>query len=497
MSHSFLSKSIFAAFFLLSSFSYAQSISGTLLDQKTDKTIPFATVQLGEDYGVITNQEGFFNISTKNFTQNDSLILSSMGYHRKAIALKDFEEDSIYLTQNIEQLDAVLLLDEKLTVTEIMNRVNENLKKNYDFSLTKLTVFNRSKYVNLFHEIDFEVKKAHHFVDKNVLGELNHSIDSLAKASKGEKSTYYDAYLSDVYIGKKDSVKVKLIKATKLINEAKSLSSENLRKKMLNALLEKLKSANTFSVRTGIIPIIDSLKISVEDKDEVDSLKTKWIGNRFENLLKVKNPPEIMNFDFITETDDYVYTIEDISSFNDELVYIISFVRDTGLFSGNGKYTGTLYVSADSFAVLKADYRLAEGEHGTKVNLKFLLGVKFVEKQDAGILIFEKSKTGKYVPKYIENSGGGYGYVSRNFVLKENDVRKDRLKLKFDITMEITSLSTQKWLFVNIENISASEFSDFKENEGIPVEELVEYNPEIWKEYSILAPTEAIREYEY
>lgn len=487
---------VLAKFLLCAPSLFAQSVSGTLIDKGTEESIPFATVQLGQDYGVITNEEGGFSIITKKFNENDSIIFSIMGYDRKSIALKDFDGGKVYMKKNVEELDEVLLLNKKLTAEEIMLKVNENLAKNYNFSLSKFTVFNRSKYVNIFHEIDFEVKKAHHFIEKEVLRELNHTIDSLANTSEGEQSTYYDAFLSDVYIGKKDSVKVKLTKATKLINEEESRSSEKLQEKVFKSLLEKLKSANTFSVRTGIIPIEDSLKLEVEEEDDIDSLKTKWIGNRFERLLEVKDPKDIMDFGFINETNDYVYKIEDISTFNGELIYILSFVRDTGLFSGNGRYAGTLYISADSFAVVKLEYGFADDEHGTKVNLKFLLGVKFVEKQDSGIMIFERTETGRYVPKYIETHGGGYGYVSRNFVLKENDERQDRIKLKFDITMGVTNLNVEKWLFVSAETISEDDFANFQEDEGIAIEKVSEYNPEIWKDYNILSPSEAIREYE-
>ncbi|HET8809340.1 MAG TPA: carboxypeptidase-like regulatory domain-containing protein [Flavobacteriaceae bacterium] len=513
MKSNFILHSIFAAFLLFSAAASAQNVSGTLVDNSTQKTIPFATVQLGENYGVVTNQEGNFSINTAGFSEKDSLIFSSMGYDRKAIALKDFEKGTVYLTKNVEELGEVLLLDEKLTALEVMEKVNEKKKENYGNSFTKFTVFHRSQNNNTFLDFDFEIRKAEYF-KKKTLRKFNKTIDSLAETIRGVPTSFYNAYLTEIVVNKADSVKINLEKATELINKEKTSSLNALTEDILDGILENLKSANTFKVRTGIIPIADSLDVSegLSEEEDIDSLTTKSVGNELEDLLgqsrlKTNNSTTIsiggggsgagLNFDFINELDDYEYEIEDISTFNGELIYIISFVPDSGLFSGNGKYTGKLYISADSFAVVKADYQLAEGKHGTKFNMKFLLGVKYEEKARSGIIIYEKNKKNKYTPKYIRVSGKRYGYFERYFVLKENDERTDRMKLKFEVMIEFDNGYKNEWLFVDSNVISEDEFANFKENKGVPIQEISEYNPEIWKEYNILAPTEAIREYEF
>lgn len=515
MKSTFFISPFFATFLLFSTATFAQSVSGTLVDKSSNKTIPFATVQLGDNYGVVTNQEGDFSINISGFSEADSLVFSSMGYDRKSIALKDFEGGWIYLSTNIEKLDEVLLLNKELTALEIMTKVNENLEKNYDFSLTKFTVFHRSKSTATPHQMAFDVKKAD-FIERKTLRQFNKTIDSLSKKNMGLKTSYYETYLANFAFGKEDSLKVHIEKATKLINERVSNNMEVLSKTVLENLVSKLQSSNTFSVRTGIIPIGDSLDLSKDfavEENDVDSLKTESLGNNMENvLIKSLLASEGGSIsigtggtggssfvsNYITEIDDYEYEIKDVSTFNGELIYIISFSPDSGLFSGNGIFTGTLYISADSFAVLKADYQLAEGEHGAKFNMKFLLGVKFNEKAKSGTLIYQKNGQHKYIPKYMRVSGEQYVYFSRNFVLKENDKnRNDRIKLKVEFTMEADNSYDQEWLFIGPESILEKEFANFKENKGIPVQQLSAYTPEIWKEYNILAPTEAIREYEY
>ncbi|HET8839707.1 MAG TPA: carboxypeptidase-like regulatory domain-containing protein [Flavobacteriaceae bacterium] len=500
MNSHFLPKILFSALLLLCApFLFAQTVSGTLIDKTSDEGIPFATVQLGENYGVITNEEGNFSINTENFTENDSLVFSSLGYKSQRIALKDFKTDTLYLAKNVEELGQVLLLNKNLSAEEIMAKVNENLSKNYDNSLTKSTVFHRQKVGNKFYDMGFEIKKAE-FIDKKVRKAFNHSVDSLLSGLKGETSRSFFSDLSTVLVGPndsllKDSLKVRVVKATHLINEEKSLSTDKLQEKVMKTLLEKLKTSNTFKLKTSIITLEDSLDLSeIEmDEDKVDSLKPAHIRNQMRWALKKTGDKE--SFDFISDYKDYDFTIEKVSMFNDEPIYVLSFVRATGLFSGNGRYAGTLYISADSFAILKMIYHFADGEHGTKVNLKFLLGVKFEEKENSGTLIFQKNANGKYSPKYIQTSQKGYGYFSRKFVLKENDKRKDRMKMKFDFTIEMDFTENEEWVFLNTEPLTKNEFQNFKENDGVVEEKIEKYDPKIWEKYNVLAPTKAIREY--
>src|SRR5699024_1202227 len=98
---------------LLSASVFSQTLSGTLIDKKTDRPIPFADVQIGQNYGVVTNSEGNFRIKTTDFSAKDSLRFSSMGYREKTIALKDYEGNRVYLVPQVQELGAVFLQGEK------------------------------------------------------------------------------------------------------------------------------------------------------------------------------------------------------------------------------------------------------------------------------------------------------------------------------------------------------------------------------------------------
>ena len=78
-----LKQTLFLAYFsLLMALPMAsQTISSRLVDAKTQKGIPYATIQYGEHQGVVTNDEGRFSFVLEEGTAlPDSIYVTSMGY---------------------------------------------------------------------------------------------------------------------------------------------------------------------------------------------------------------------------------------------------------------------------------------------------------------------------------------------------------------------------------------------------------------------------------
>ncbi len=511
-----LSFSLVLLFFAISPAAHAQAVSGVLVDQNTGKTIPFADVQIGEHYGVITNIEGDFIVNVAGFQPTDSLVFSSMGYRQKAIALKDYKQDTVFLSPRVNQLATVYLTGKELTPRQVIDSVRAHLTDNYDFSGTQFTVFRRNKNTMTPQKIGFDVKKARNLIDKNTVKRFNKTIDSISKASKGNTVTTYNALLADGVINEKDSIKMRLDKATSLMDKERTVKMSDFVVKIMDKMGESLKTDNTFKVRTGIIPLGDSVNVAEifeSDKDsiKVDSLHTSSVVGSLTDVLNqttFREEGEViaimlggavdgqMISAFIREPDDYEYTIEGMTRFNDDFVYILSFKPDRGLFGNQGRYTGTLYVTTGNYAIVKADYHLAEGEHGTKFNFKFLLGVKYVEKGRSGTVIYQPNGFGKYMPKYVRLNSHKYAYFNRNFVLKENvKGRRNRIKLKFEITLEFDNKVQDEWVFINTRSLQGNEFEAFQANQGVVDQHLEQYNPKVWEGHNTLAPTEAIKEY--
>ncbi len=112
-------------------------ISGKVVDSKTSKPVPYATVRLkNSQVGVISNAEGDFRILNNPGFQSDSLIVSCIGYYRLSLAfsvLKTSAMNNLKLVPNIYSLKEVRITARKkrLSPEIIIARALRNIKKNY------------------------------------------------------------------------------------------------------------------------------------------------------------------------------------------------------------------------------------------------------------------------------------------------------------------------------------------------------------------------------
>ena len=111
MSKRYLLLSLFA--FLLPALSWAQEgrITGRVVDQESKDPIPFASIGLREEQtGALTNEYGFFQLSTPVKSVDDSIIVMALGYRRTALLVKrgaTMEDLIIEMPKQSIQLDVV------------------------------------------------------------------------------------------------------------------------------------------------------------------------------------------------------------------------------------------------------------------------------------------------------------------------------------------------------------------------------------------------------
>lgn len=480
-------------FFSLTATSFAQTLSGKVIDRDTDETVAFANVQIGDTYGVITNDEGQFEIAVDRFKPSDSLVFSFLGYARKAIAIKDFNQ-KIYLSPTALSLDEIYLIDKNLDPFEIMEKVKENISKNYASETEKLSVFQRAKTNAKTQDAHFSIEKAD-FVDKKLIKMVNSELATLIEKSKGKSSnTYNDTYL-EIYKSKKDSLKVDVKKGTKLINLERNTSTDNLQNKAFAAIADKLESSNSFKMRSGIIPISDSIDLrkTFSTATKNDTLEIKSKNRELSQIFKNFGFGKDSDLDFVTDYKKYNFTITKAFPYNEELVYVLRFTPN----KGGAKYSGELYVSTETYAVLKANYKFAEGKRGKKINLKFLLGFKYEELEREVLAIFNKNKENVYSLKYLKTNTKQYFYINRSFTFIENNVsKKDRMKLKLDILSEGTNNNENELLVIDTHSISEGEFLGLHQKKKISIQTIEKYDPSIWEPYTIISPNQAIKDFE-
>ena len=86
----------------------AQTVSATLIDEKTKNPIPYATVQYGENEGVIANDEGLFSFDLGAARQPlDSVYISSMGYEKIGFAFDAITDSVLYIKPKAIKLSGV------------------------------------------------------------------------------------------------------------------------------------------------------------------------------------------------------------------------------------------------------------------------------------------------------------------------------------------------------------------------------------------------------
>jgi len=182
----------------------AQNFTAEVIDQQTETPVPFATVQWAENSGVITGEEGVFTIEEVNKKEIDSIHVSSLGYEKRSIALSSFVGDTIRLIPETLELGSVFLTNKNLTAYEIIDKVKENLDKNYVTDLTQNRIFYRQSDASDFEHMNIGFKKSS-------IAEIDqHLIDSMMSVLPNS-AVYYREALCDYY-GKPGKLKLNVLK---------------------------------------------------------------------------------------------------------------------------------------------------------------------------------------------------------------------------------------------------------------------------------------------
>lgn len=137
-------------------------IYGRLIDSDSGEGIPFATIMVKDlGKGVISNAKGDFSIPKTIQNQNDTLIISCIGYTSKYVNLKNLKKqelNTIALKVAIISLDEVVIKAKKvksLSPYEIVKRSIEQIPKNYSPSPFSYVAYYRDyqtksdNYINL------------------------------------------------------------------------------------------------------------------------------------------------------------------------------------------------------------------------------------------------------------------------------------------------------------------------------------------------------------
>src|SRR5690625_77501 len=464
---------------------YAQTVSGVLKDNETEKALSFATINSSGTYGVITNSAGEFALQTKYLSPDDSLTFSSLGYESKRMALKDIDRKTIYLHPTSFELAEVFLTNKELTPEEILERVIENTSENYESGFQKFSIFKRAKENLKNEELDIDFRRIN-FLSRSERKSFNQELERLIEKGNDENQTYQDTYFH--LYQSEDEFKLDPVLATRLGDPDKEKSIDKVLEDASKIIREKLKSAHTFKVKSGLFKLQDSLDIAVNTS--ADSLNVKWNKRELSRLIEKYDFAEKIDLDFIKNPKDFNYELEGVTNLGDEFVYQINFEPRKRKF----KYRGELFVSDESFAIAQMNYQLLEPQNSPGI-LKFLFGVQHQLNASTETAVFQKNNSGKYNLKYVHALQDQKVYLNRKIKFIENSPSSDRIKLKAKLLIDQVQLSDKQYMFVNTEEISSDIYDELTEEEKVPLRIIRQYDPKIWENYNIISPDKAMREF--
>lgn len=492
--------------FIFTSFhSFAQeSINSKILDSTSQKPIPFATISINNNSGVISNTNGDFLLYlNKKTSKKDSLIIRCLGYESKRFLAKTFHDSIVLLSPKSIELDEVLVSNKNYTTEEIIEKTKENLAKNYDFSFIKSKLFYRASHFT-------NVLKKDVTINKSSIPEFNQGfVDSLLNAMPNNADNYTEA-LANMYgkSGITDSLKLDIIKASHLYDKSREITFEGYEEKFNNIIKKHIKRDSYFKIKSGIFgtkqevdsSFYDSKKpkkdeteafIEAQKKKEQERKKnfTKHTKYSISRLQRNSFTSEDSYLNFLEKPNRYEFKLEDYSFLNNEFVYIISFTPKR-----SEDYKGTIYINTDDFAIIRVDYENVKALKNFK-----LLGLSYNAYLKRGTLIYEKNTNDKYALKYAEvEEGNKFGIKRPLKIIEKNKHTKGKRKqneLSSDIHFIVSN--TEKYELVVFKNapITKTDFTVFEEKPKVKPIYLPKYDPEFWKGYNVIEPNQAIKDF--
>jgi len=488
---------------LYSFITQAQTISSRVLDSVTHEPIPYVTIQLN-NRGVVSNEEGRFSLLINNDVElTDSLIISCIGFKTIVKPLNQFKDSVIYLSQKTIELKEVVLTNNQFTAEEIIEKVKENIEKNYNFSLTKKRLFFReSNHQNII--------KTNYTLKKSTIDALNKPFLDSVMQSIPKKNSYYTEVLCDLYGNfNNEKQKINLIKASELYDKNNEVGLLALEEKFNKIIDNNVKPDSYFKVKSGLFgkklgmdefkgEEIDSadaaaLKKKLEDEKKREADRkvnfAKHRKNSLNNMLDGLFFQEKAKLNFINKSGKYEFKMLDLTYLADAAVYVIEFAP-----KGSADYKGTLYVNYNDFAIIRVDYKNVKSLKSFK-----LLGLSFNEYLSKGTMIFSKAKDGLYELQYLEKVNGSRFGIKRPFkIIEKNKNVKGRRKqneLFVKLDMAMSGRTKFELVIFDTNNLSNVEFDNFKEKNTMLPTYMPSYSSEFWKGHNIIEPNQAIRDF--
>lgn len=480
----------------------AQSITGKIVDAATNESIPYANITINNTETTVSNAEGYFTISEGNSGDASIIDFSYLGYLNRQITVKELKDQELIVAikAGIVELDNVNVSNVRPNALSIMAEVKKHLNEHYksEQQAVKNKVFFRETSSMKPSILNFDIDKSTGFT-KNNLKSINSQIKSVTSKLISQPPVVYSDMLCNYYTvtKKKDdklvfTSKLDVVKATRLKDESNSSSLDDLEEKAKNLFLQHLDTTKYYRVKSGWFGSKDTISLRKDFNKKKKPSQVTSSKSDLNSFVSQNNFLYSNKLAFVNKPDIYDYTYEGVVYSKDhEFVYVLSFKPR----KGSAIYTGKLYISESDYAVLRADYRLAEGEKVSGFNMKFLLGVKSSENVSNGTIIYKPNPSGTgYYLQYATVETGQYIYINRPIKFIEL-AAKERDVLALDLKIEMNTKNKKEYLNILKTESSDASIEAMKE-ENFKFLNLKRYDPKIWKDYGGIEPLEEMKRFE-
>ena len=342
-------------------------ISGVVLDEKTLRPIPAATLRIqGTNKGTICGKDGTFRFPKGNFINKSDIKITTIGYHTKILTL-DLTKDTvtILLKQNPVELNAAVVTGE-IEVDEIIRRAirkkDENRKKHKTIQGLLYSKFSldMDKFASVFiPKSNTDIK-----VETNII----RSSDTLSLQDSIDMSNKRDSIITAIQdsLARRDSLAKGFVEG--FIGETFTEKYVDIENNIDKAIIVNRRQTANFPKDVNRIVLEEFVDFSL---DEINFIDVKIITPLHKNALSY-----------------YKFELLEKKIFEDKFVYVINVIPNTSIYP---TFQGTI-------SILEGTYQLIEASLKPSVDTKIHLidNLEYYEK-------FENVGSDIWFPTYMEN----------------------------------------------------------------------------------------------
>lgn len=453
------------------------TLSGIILNENNTPLAYVNIVSLNTGKGTISNENGNFLIDISSLNDDNIIRFQCIGYKTKDYNIESLKSNSIILlSENIYTLDEIMILGTTPNPEKIVKNILIYKDSNYRQTTHRKQIFVRQR--NTFDLLNFKLD-----FRKSTMPTLTSEIIKKFEENIPKHTQSYSDLLTNLYI-KENKLKFDPIKAVAL--KQKDITElDKLKENFQTAF--SLNDGEYLRIKTGIFGVNNEEGF---EGDSATGTTIKRYTYYMKDALDFSTFEDKDQWEFLHKTNKYNFEIIGGTSVNNESVYIIDFTPKK-----RGRYEGRIYVSVETYALIRSDYKYAPNRLGKDFHM---LGVGYSETNFSGSIYFEKNNN-NYNLKYFSFQKNAKGSFKRKITLLKKKKRFlinkkiNAIKLALDIVQE--NEFSVELLVIDNAQISEQHFDIFEEEKYVDVAYVNQFDKNLWEKHTTIEPTQQMKEY--